>query len=361
MILFDLTTFCRSVTGAGVGWAELIRRFPKLMPNDFKLVAYLPENHSLPLDMEALSGFQVNVSIPRGRYLKYIPSFIRAGNRDVLHMGHYQNYPLFPGKKVVTVHDFTYEKYFSWHRRWTHGFLQRRAISSADIIHCVSETTKQDLLYYYPNVVDRDIRVISSAAGDGFYQDPSAASESRAPYLLWVGKRAGYKNFAGALGCLDHLNKTGRPMKLIVAGAPLTMTERKSAEDLGLTEYIESRVSVTDDQLRRLYSDAVALLYLSRHEGFGLPILEAQKSGCPVVCIRAPGCMEIGGDSVLYVNGEGFGNIEVLLDRLQETESRKKIIDAGLENAKRYDWDRSAREMVKLYIGLHGPSEEVSK
>jgi mannosyltransferase len=354
MILFDLTTFCRPITGVHLMWAEYLRRVPHSMPTGLDLVAFLPESHNLPVDSRDWSALQVRPTTARGRYLKYVPSLIRGSGSDVLHMGHYQTYPLFHGKRVVTVHDFVYERYFPWRQRLAHGLLQSRAIVQADAIHCVSETTKADLIERFPGMQDRDIRVIPNAAGAGFYPDPSSPPEYASSYLLWVGKRAGYKNFDGALVGLHRLKQAGQTARLVVVGAPLTYSERRRISALGLTEWIEVREGVDQAGLRRMYSDAKALVYLTRHEGFGLPILEAQQCGCPVICLRAPGCEEVGKDAALYLDEQDPDGLQDLIDAVSDPERRRRVVEAGLANARRYDWDSSAAELARLYTELAG-------
>jgi len=264
-------------------------------------------------------------------------------------MSYYQWYPLFRGKIIVTLHDFMHEKYSSLVVRLLHNALKCLSLQSADVILCISEATKNDLKDIYPGIHDKkDVRVIKNAVNDHFYSQPDDVTEKN--QLLWVAGRSGYKNFTFALEILGYLKSESKDYVLSVVGPKLTGEERELALEKGVTDRIKVHTNITMDEFRSLYSNACALLYLSKYEGFGLPILEAQKCRCPVVAIENPSSMEVGRDSVIYIEDGKPEMIMDILQKLENDEMRNKIVEHGYQNALRFDWDDSVKKLVDVYM-----------
>ena len=107
---------------------------------------------------------------------------------------------------------------------------------------------------------------------------------------------------------------------------------------------------VSDHELQRLYRKAKGLIYPSFYEGFGLPVLEAMASGCPVVTSDRSSLPEIGGDAVLYVNPDNVLQIAAVMEKLLMDDSlRRTLAKRGLARASRFSWERCAQETVAVY------------
>ena len=92
-----------------------------------------------------------------------------------------------------------------------------------------------------------------------------------------------------------------------------------------------------------------SLLYLSRYEGFGLPILEVLRCDCPIICLRAPACKEVGEETVLYLDEQEPHAIVKLVQKLPQPKERQAIAMAKLQNTARFNWHRSVEPLVRAY------------
>jgi len=203
----------------------------------------------------------------------------------------------------ITVYDFTYEYYRSGIVRRVHSFQKARAIKRADGIICISENTKKDLKKFYPDIDGQRIRVIYLGISDDFFPLKEKKNDlldvrDDKKVILYLGSRMKYKNFDLAVEVVSSLTE----YKLtIVGGGELTKSEMALLrKKLGARFHYVSSLSPV--QLNGLYNSAFCLLYPSLYEGFGLPIGEAMKAGCPVVTTGFSSIPEVCGDSCLMVD-----------------------------------------------------------
>lgn len=140
---------------------------------------------------------------------------------------------------------------------------------------------------------------------------------------------------------------------LVCAGAPFSKAEQVQIERLQIQGLVHFCTSLSDDQLNFLYQRAVALIYPSLYEGFGMPLLEAARNGCPVICCNSSSLPEVGGDAVLYFNA---GDSEALLrsarDILNEPAMRDELIQKGLSRADEFSWEKTFAQTKSLYSSL---------
>jgi len=346
MVLLDLTIFSvQKVGGISVVWAEYLKRLKRRSSLDF--VVFLPDNDNAIARECDFSDYDVRPIPGRSPITKYLPYLMRGNPGDVLHTSYYQWYPFFRGTKIVTLHDFMHEMYAPFKSRLLHNALKFLSLNSADVILCISEATRKDLQRFYPKILrSKSVHVIENAASDEYF--PSA-SDSQDKYMLWVAGRTGYKNFVYALDVLKQLNSTSNAFELRVVGPPLSDDEKKIASSKGVLQWVRVFSGLTTPQLRDMYSDAFALLYLSKYEGFGLPILEAQQCGCPVIALDNPASREVGSQSVLYLDDDDASAIDEMVETLTDAEQRQTIVSNGFVNAKRYSWDISVDKLIQVY------------
>lgn len=273
--------------------------------------------------------------------------FLAASYSDSLDIFHSTYYRLpstrFEGKVVTTVHDFTYEKYISGPAKWMHSWQKKRAIMNSDVVICVSHNTARDLMQYYP-IDSSKIRVVYNGVSEDY--NILSEKQEKTSEVLFVGARAGYKNFDLAV---DALAKRPELALSIVGGGPLSQAERKS-----LSEKISGRYTwlggLSNEELNVVYNRAYALLYPSSYEGFGIPIIEAMRAGCPVVAVNASSIPEVAGNAAIltdYADAELFSNA-----LLSVSEEREALVIAGLEQAKKFSWDKCFRETLQVYNEL---------
>lgn len=242
---------------------------------------------------------------------------------------------------ITTVHDFTYELFVhNWLKRTVHCRQKHAAIRKSQRVVCISENTRRDLLRFLPDIDPAKVRVIYNGVEDSkFHVIPHLHHQD---YAIFVGRRDDYKNFDAILQPLAQLH-----IPLCIVGSPLNEVEIAQLDASGV-QY-EHHGLVTYEELNRLYNQALFLFYPSRYEGFGLPILEAQMAGCPVLAYNSSCIPEVIGDPTLMLNQITADAIAPQVARFRDPALREQIIADGLANARRFTWDRMAAEYLALY------------
>jgi glycosyltransferase involved in cell wall biosynthesis len=268
------------------------------------------------------------------------------GRVDIYHPTLYRALPLVRrGRIVVTHHDCIHERFpqlFSNAASVVEA--KRKLFAQADAIICVSASSRSDLLHFY-NVAPEKTHVIYH----GFSPLPNATVEEQPPYLLYVGSRAGYKNFGLLLEAFSRSGLAQSYRLMAVGGGPLTAAELQRIASLHLTGSITVIPKAEDATLARAYRGAALFIYPSLYEGFGFPPLEAMSLGCPVLVNRTSSLPEVCGNAAFYFNG----SVEELSHSLKSTLEDKHQLaikrELGEEQVKLYEWSRSAQSTLDVY------------
>ncbi len=253
----------------------------------------------------------------------------------------------------MTVHDFVYQRFVRGQKKWRHQWEMVGAIRQAQHIICISEATRQDLLEFVPIRASQQISVIHHGVPEFFHllpdQEFATLTSGHRPFILFVGQRGGYKNFALALAALSLLPDFELHC---VGGGPLSEDELAAVPST-TRDRVRHLGFVDDARLNLLYNQAQCLLYPSLYEGFGIPVLEAMRAGCPVVCIDCKAVIEIGG-AALCVSEDSRDPaslakaVMVTTDRQTRTELRR----LGLEQCQQFSWDRCFDQTLAAYRSL---------
>ncbi len=220
--------------------------------------------------------------------------------------------------------------------------MKRRAIMNSDTIIVISENTKTDLLNFYPKINPDNIHVIYNGVSDCYYRLNNNINETQNS-ILFVGSRVNYKNFELAIDVISKFPN----FKFIIVGNSLTDFERKLLKNKLKQDNWSFILNPTNEELNQLYNDASLLIYPSSYEGFGIPIIEAMKAGCPVIALNSSSIPEVAGNAALLVNksnvDEYYFGIQHILN------NREYYVNLGFLNAKRFSWDKTYLETIKLY------------
>ncbi|MHB0776586.1 glycosyltransferase family 4 protein [Halomonas sp. WWR20] len=245
-------------------------------------------------------------------------------------------------KTITTVHDFTYEKTITGLRKRVHSIQKNHAIRNSEKIICVSENTKNDLLYYLPDISESNVHVVYNGASKGFY--PIAQRQYR-DSVVYVGRRGRFKNFDSVVHALS-LMKTVRLE--CVGGGDLTKEEINFLDKMIPRRY-EHLGSISETALNETYNRSICLVYPSLYEGFGIPIVEAMRAGCPVIATNSSSIPEVAGDAAILLEKSDPYEIKEAIETLINNERRSLLIARGLEQAKKFDWDITFEKTINVY------------
>jgi glycosyltransferase involved in cell wall biosynthesis len=351
IILDNIIFALQCAGGISVYWYELIRR----MERDGRSIQVIehPQSESnifrrtLNLDRASLIDER---SLPLW-FSRYLPYPVVKGEQSLCHSSYYRRPQLANTANVVTVYDFTYERFRRGMPRWVHSMQKKAAVKAASGIICISESTKHDLLELYPDIAESKVQVIYLGASEVYR--PLKSVDQRllpsgflsAPFVLFVGGRDSYKNFHFAIESVAALADY---WFVSVGGGELKPSEAKLSQKLLPGRHIHVP-AVDNERLNLFYNCAHALLYPSSYEGFGIPIIEAMAAGCPVIAANVSAIPEACGDAGLLVNEirpEAFSD-QIL--RLENAEFRSETIRKGSKQAGGFSWEACYIETIAFY------------
>lgn len=352
-IIFDNIIFNLQKTGGiSVYWYELVEN---ILDNKMVTSFFVEENDvsknifRSKLNVEAKSLIVLNVKYWFKRY-RPVDLDIR-NSKFIFHSSYYRTLSKKVKnnnnvKEIVTVHDFTYEYFSKGIKRWVHSFQKRKAIREADVVICISENTKKDLLYYFPELIKKDIRVIYNGCSEDYFVIPKLNyDEELKTSFLFVGSRATYKNFNFAVEAVfNNIN-----FKLTIVGSNLIKSEIERLNKFlpGRWEFFNS---IDNKKLNELYNSSYALIYPSEYEGFGIPLLEAMNAGCPFIALNKSSIPEVAGNAGVLLDRltiEDFNNAVLKINK-----NREEIIKKGFTQAKKFSWQKCYEELLIVYNEL---------
>lgn len=261
----------------------------------------------------------------------------------IFHSSYYRTTPNPAAKNITTVHDFTYDYFSHGLAKKVHCTQRNRAIMNSDVVVCISENTRNDLLKFVPEARGKEIRIVYNGVSED-YRPLSAKTSGYEDHIMFVGARGGYKNFEFAVHAVKR-----SPFKLLICGNPLSKEEAILLEkELGSERY-KTVTRPTNETLNEFYNSAHCLLYPSSYEGFGIPVLEAQRAGCPVIALNASSIPEIIGERTLLMDSLTAEQFAAKIALISNPQTRDHVVSAGIENSKEYSWDKMADNYLDIY------------
>lgn len=362
-VIFDGSIFDQSQAG-GIArmFVELLQQLPQLEPAlETTLLVSRPDHpwlHDLPnVKVRRLSRIHSRL---RGYRASQLPSVVRGAvwwsvvrpsPGTVWHSTYYTDPGLWPGIKIVTVYDLIHEtlaaEFASGEDRRFRS-IKRRAIDSADAIMCISQATASDLHAVYP-ALRAPVFVCPLAASESFsIQDTSPTPFHPRPYILFVGRRRGYKNFDTLVQAYDAWARR-QNFDLVCIGPAPDSADLAASSVVGNQDNLHFLTNVSDDLLRQAYQQAAAFVFPSRAEGFGIPILEALRAGCPVAASDIPVFHEVGGNQIELFDPMDPEDIMTALDRAVNTGRNPTRVAARRKHSEGFSWRRFAEATLEVY------------
>jgi glycosyltransferase involved in cell wall biosynthesis len=358
---FGIGTYIRSLVHA-LGQIDRRNRYTLVSgPADVRSLAGLPENFQTAVYARNDHAALDHVAFPL---------FLRGLQPDLVHIPLNRVPLLMIRPYVVTIHDLAnifLEEETGNLRMQLRRFRFRRGLARANRVIAVSDSTKRDVEITMGIPAER-IRRVYNAPDPGFFNRATIPGSEQQrileryqiqyPYLLYAGNIRKQKNiprlveaFAVARAQLsDH--PVYRDLRLVIIGD--TISRYPAVRQSVIRSRVENVVRflgfVPFDTLRCFYECAAAFVFPSRYEGFGLPPLEAMACGTPVVTSNVSSLPEVVGDAAIQVNPENVFDIargikEVLLDEAL----RATLIRRGREQAARFSWNWTARQVLEIY------------
>nr|WP_067053488.1 glycosyltransferase family 1 protein [Mucilaginibacter sp. L294] len=356
-ILFDHQAFSnQNYGGISRYFANLYQGLNDMPGTEAELGLLLTHNTYIDKKELPLGGVLNTVIRKRSRRDKYNKWYCRyllkQNHFDVFHPTYYNPYFLKTLTKpfVVTVHDMIHESfphYFEKVDPYTIGY-KKQAITQASHIIAISAATKNDILKFY-DIAEDKITVVHH----GFKMQQSVSvpviEAPKRNYLLFVGDRFGYKNFEMFIKAVSPL-LLKRGLGLVCAGGGgFNASETELIKKYNIADRV-SLLTVNDDELNRLYTNALAFVYPSLFEGFGLPILEAFHNNCPVIMSNTSSLPEVGGDAALYFDPTNEQSIIAAVEQLIDNITLQNELKVkGQKRLKQFSFDQCINNTIQVY------------
>lgn len=274
---------------------------------------------------------------------------ISRGDFEIFHPTYYDSYFLKYNKKpfVLTVYDMIHEiyrgKYFPMEDKTLEH--KRELCSRAAGIIAVSEKTKKDLIQIL-GIEPEKIKVIYLGSD---LEKKIKEIDLPEKYILFVGSRARYKNFENFFQGVSQLLKKDETLSLVCVGSKFTQEEKNRIEESGVQGRV-FQILAQDDELYTIYKNALCFVFPSFYEGFGIPILEAFQSECPLVISRASCFPEIVEEAGEYFDPEDIESIKNAVETvIYSKERREELIELGKKQLEKFSWEKTARETEAFY------------
>lgn len=363
----DINSLTRNLTGVGTYVYESIMYISQL---DKKNIYYLYTNDELVCELAHQDNFIIKKSKNRNVVLWYmhiLPMEIKRDDID-LFWEPGNRLPIIPKhdiKLVVTIHDlasYLFVGYCSWKTAIMERLFLKKTCQRADRLISISESTKNDIISIF-RIEEKKIRVIYN--GDTPYKDTkvydiefwSGLKEKYGidhDYYLFIGTINPRKNCGTIIKAYNNYRDKGGNNMLVLAGQMASGSKKISSlikdskykNDILITGYI------SEDEKEYFYKYASCLLFPSRYEGFGFPILEAMSLGTLVITSNISSMPEVAGEAALYLNNinddKELSRLLFEVDNMSETEKSKRI-SQGFKNTKRFSRVSATKALLEVF------------
>jgi len=268
--------------------------------------------------------------------------------------------PVFYGKTVMTIHDCAYDRFAEFANlasKWYFKIMYYVGKYRAKAVVTDSEYSKKELMDLY-GVPAEKIFIVHLATPQLPRVDEDEATALRKkwnlerPYFLYVGNTRPRKNVDGLLKAFAEFKKNHREYVLVLAGKIDTrfLDVAAMTKQLGISDSVIQTGFISDEEKVALYKGAHALAFPSFYEGFGLPVLEANEIGVPVITSHTSSLPEVAGDAAIYIDPRDVHSIVDAMEYISSDPAlRNDLIKKGYMNVKRFSWRSAAEELHEAF------------
>lgn len=343
LILDNIIFSLQKVGGISVVWMEILNKILSENNIEYECLEWADSKDNL--FRKAIDIPEANLRIQKRKLFlsRYFSPRVQIDRPIIFHSSYYRTISNKFVKNITTVHDFTYEVMYGGIRRKIHSWQKFKAINNSDIIVCISQNTAHDLLKLCPNIDRKKIRIIYNGVSEQYYP-LEQMDESYKSSVLFVGARSGYKNFKFTV---DSIVET--KYNLVICGSPLLDSEVQYLNNkLGISRY-KYLGRVSNEELNRLYNSVMCLAYPSSYEGFGIPVLEAQRAKCPVIALNTSSVPEVMGAKSFLMDKLTTSEFKSRLESLENEKIRYELIEHGYNFSKQFSWDKMSDDYINIY------------
>lgn len=293
----------------------------------------------------------------------FLPRILRRAQCDFIHFPHFNVPLLYRRPFLVTIHDLilvrfptqkasTHGRMLYWFKFLAYKIVIKSAVTRARHIFAVSKFTANDIAQYYPGSADKT-SVTYEAGPEHIPQSAAiAVVPSDKPYFLYVGNAYPHKNLSFLTDAFELWKRKSHANHRLILVGRRDYFYGRLAQEIASKDIrdVEIKDTVDDAELVELYRGATAFLFPSLYEGFGLPPLEANAYGVPVVSADHPCMREILGEGALYADAHDVTTFSACLERIVHDDVlRKDLIACGRAQAKKYTWQSTALQTFSVY------------
>jgi glycosyltransferase involved in cell wall biosynthesis len=299
--------------------------------------------------------WRANADISRETWQRIGISENLPGNPEIIQSNSFQVIKTAGAKLIFVVYDVSFWACPEFTTEVNRLYCQQGvlgALRGADGFLFISESAKREFEAVLPGWLKRNNKPTAAIPLASRLQPPNGHKEGDRFWLV-VGSMEPRKNYAALFSAIDiywQRSKQPSPVCVVALAGWKNDELKRKASELAARDRIRILAHVDDKTLGSLYQQALALVFPSWYEGFGLPVLEAMQCGCPVVCSDRTSLPEIGGDAVWYIDPKNPESIcDAMLTLEEDAALRHKYRQAGLDRASQFSWRRTAIATLEFY------------
>jgi glycosyltransferase involved in cell wall biosynthesis len=324
-----------------------------------KFVLFFSDKYSSDLAGEKAGVTIVRVPAGRGRFLFnhfVFPRLVRSYKPDIFFSPHGQLPLGWRGRAVIAVHDLAIYDHPEWFpggfSRWfSTKLVVPFSLRRAERIIAVSEATKRDMIRLFKLRPERIAVVCPAALPHKMADRPLCTAGAVDRYFLSLGTIEPRKNFILAVQAMKIFHQKFPDYKLLLAGQRGWKFET-TVNELSGVDFVEEVGYVSLEKKSSLLARAIALVFPSFYEGFGLPPLEAMAAGLPVITTGEGALPEVCGEAVRYVSPHDPVELAAAMEEMIDEKKRKNYVKKGLAQSQKFSWARAAGEILKIFYAI---------